>query len=117
MERIENINCQLTSAGNTKTFNGRILSPPDAIFGIVANFKKDEDKRKVDVSVGAYRDDNGNPVILEAVKKAEELILANKTLNKIYLLIAGHGPFIETAQKLIFGDKNLLLKTGQIGSL
>lgn len=39
--------------------------------------------------VGAYRDEQGNPIVLESVKKAEAIILENQSLDKEYLPIAG----------------------------
>jgi aspartate aminotransferase len=39
------------------------------IVGVAENFKKDTAPNKVNLSVGAYRDDNGKPVVLECVRK------------------------------------------------
>ena len=33
--------------------------PPDAILGVTEAFKRDTDKRKINLGVGAYRDENG----------------------------------------------------------
>jgi len=55
--------------------------------------------------------------VLGAVRKAEELIVADKTLNKEYLAIAGHQPFIETAQNLTFGEKNPAVVAGKVASV
>lgn len=46
------------------------MGPADPILGVVAQFKKDTDNKKVNLSVGAYRDDTGKPVLLKSVKKA-----------------------------------------------
>jgi len=46
------------------------MGPPDPVLGVGEAFKKDTDPRKVNLSVGAYRDDDGKPVILNSVKKA-----------------------------------------------
>ena len=37
-------------------------------------FKADKDPRKISLGVGAYRDDNGKPVILPCVAEAERRI-------------------------------------------
>lgn len=42
---------------------------PDAIFHLTAQYQADTDPRKVNVGVGAYRDDNLKPYILPVVKK------------------------------------------------
>lgn len=43
--------------------------PPDAILGITEAYKKDTDSKKINLGVGAYRDDNGKPYVLNAVRK------------------------------------------------
>lgn len=43
--------------------------PPDAILGVSDAFKKDTDSRKMNLGVGAYRDDNGKPFVLSSVRK------------------------------------------------
>lgn len=45
------------------------LGPPDAILGITEAFKADKASSKVNLGVGAYRDDQGKPYVLECVKK------------------------------------------------
>lgn len=42
---------------------------PDAIFHLTAQYTADTDPRKVNVGVGAYRDDNLKPYVLPVVKK------------------------------------------------
>jgi len=43
------------------------------VLGVAENFKKDTAPNKVNLSVGAYRDDNGKPVVLECVRKVTKL--------------------------------------------
>ena len=44
------------------------MGPPDVILGITEAFKRDENPKKVNLGVGAYRDDDGKPFILPSVK-------------------------------------------------
>jgi len=37
--------------------------------GVTEAFKADKDPRKINLGVGAYRDDHGKPYVLNAVKK------------------------------------------------
>ena len=37
--------------------------------GITEAFKADKDPKKINLGVGAYRDDHGKPYVLNAVKK------------------------------------------------
>lgn len=45
------------------------VGPPDAILGVTEAYKKDQSPNKMNLGVGAYRDDNGKPYVLNAVKK------------------------------------------------
>ena len=45
------------------------LGPPDAILGITEAYKKDTNPKKINLGVGAYRDDNGKPYVLPSVRK------------------------------------------------
>ena len=47
------------------------IGPPDAILGVSDAFKKDTDSRKMNLGVGAYRDDNGKPFVLSSVRKVQ----------------------------------------------
>ena len=52
--------------------------PPDAILGITEAFKKDSNPKKINLGVGAYRDDKGKPFVLPSVRQAEEQIVKEK---------------------------------------
>jgi aspartate/tyrosine/aromatic aminotransferase len=43
--------------------------PIHFLLGITEAFKADKDPRKINLGVGAYRDENGKPYVLNAVKK------------------------------------------------
>lgn len=45
-------------------------TPADPILGLNEKFKESQDKRKVNLTIGAYRDESGKPVILPSVKMA-----------------------------------------------
>lgn len=51
------------------SFNAVPLAPTDPLFGLMAAYKADTFDKKVDLGVGAYRDDNAKPWILPVVKK------------------------------------------------
>lgn len=44
-------------------------APEDPLFGLMAAFRRDQDPNKVDLGIGAYRDDNAKPWVLPVVKK------------------------------------------------
>lgn len=66
------------------SFNAVPLAPTDPLFGLMAAFKADAFDKKVDLGVGAYRDDNAKPWILPVVKKVGLLDPVIQT--KIYFL-------------------------------
>ena len=43
------------------------MGPPDPILGVTEAFKRDTNPKKINLGVGAYRDDNGKPFILPSV--------------------------------------------------
>ncbi|XP_060801829.1 aspartate aminotransferase, mitochondrial [Amyelois transitella] len=85
------------------------MGPPDVILGITEAYKRDTDPKKVNLGVGAYRDDDGKPFVLPSVKKAEE-ILHQKGLNHEYAPIAGETAYTDLVAQLAFGENSQVLK-------
>lgn len=78
--------------------------PPDPVLGLSEAFKADARKEKLDLTVGSYRNAMLQPVIFQAIKKAEEHLLA-KEKDKEYLPIAGDPLFLSGIGKLAFGEE------------
>ena len=64
------------------------MGPPDAILGVSEAFKRCEAPEKMNLGVGAYRDDNGKPFVLPSVREAERQILEAQ-MDHEYLGITG----------------------------
>eukprot|EP01126_Amoeba_proteus_P014376 TRINITY_DN1629_c0_g1_i22.p1 TRINITY_DN1629_c0_g1~~TRINITY_DN1629_c0_g1_i22.p1 ORF type:complete len:425 (+),score=50.22 TRINITY_DN1629_c0_g1_i22:101-1276(+) len=79
------------------------MGPPDPILGVTVAFRNDPHPDKLNLGVGAYRDDLNQPYILECVKKAEAKIIA-KNLNHEYSPIGGTPEFVKVAAELLFGN-------------
>lgn len=45
------------------------MGPPDPILGVTEAFKRDTNPKKMNLGVGAYRDDQGKPFVLKSVRK------------------------------------------------
>lgn len=45
------------------------MGPPDPILGVTEAFKRDTNPKKMNLGVGAYRDDQGKPYVLNCVRK------------------------------------------------
>ncbi|XP_034949996.1 aspartate aminotransferase, mitochondrial isoform X2 [Chelonus insularis] len=81
------------------------MGPPDVILGVTEAYKRDNHPQKINLGVGAYRDDNGKPFLLPSVLKAEEKIKA-KRLDKEYFPISGDPNFCTNSITLALGDGN-----------
>ncbi|KIJ27386.1 hypothetical protein M422DRAFT_37801 [Sphaerobolus stellatus SS14] len=87
--------------------------PPDPILGVSEAFKADPSPKKINLGVGAYRDENGKPYVLPSVKKAETILLANK-VNKEYAPITGEPEFTKLAARLAYGEASTPLNENRI---
>lgn len=79
-------------------------APVDPLFGLVARYKEDTFPHKVDLSIGAYRDENAKPWILPIVKKVNKLMAEDPKLDNEYLPIAGLSEFTKAGAKLVLGN-------------
>nr|KJB33261.1 hypothetical protein B456_006G004600 [Gossypium raimondii] len=90
-------------------------APKDPILGVTEAFLADQSADKVNVGVGAYRDDNGKPVVLECVREAERRIAGN--LNMEYLPMGGSVKMVEETLKLAYGENSELIKEKRIAAV
>jgi aspartate aminotransferase len=89
---------------------------PDAIIGIMALFRQDQDPRKVDLSVGVYQDETGNTPVMACVKRAEQALIAAQT-SKTYVGIAGNPDFNRGIETVLFGADHPALRDGRIATV
>lgn len=78
------------------------MAPPDPIIGLTETWKADPNPKKVNLGVGAYRDKDGKPYVLDCVKQAQTALVAEGQ-NHEYLPIRGHAGFIDAALELAYG--------------
>lgn len=79
------------------------LAAADPILGLTAAFEADERERKVNLSIGVYKSQEGKVPILACVKQAERILLdTEKTKN--YLPIEGSSLFLEQVFTLLFNQ-------------
>lgn len=78
--------------------------PEDKIFHFIEIFKRDQHPKKVNLTVGAYRDEEGKPWILPSVSQAFNQIIPSLSLE--YLPIIGDSEFITESLKLAYGVSN-----------
>jgi aspartate aminotransferase, mitochondrial len=80
------------------------LGPPDVILGIFEAFKVNTNPNKVDLSVGAYRDEKGQPYVLRSVLKAEQN-LVDRMPHKMSDSDIGSEYFRDVTFRLAVGDE------------
>lgn len=78
---------------------------PDAILGLMAQFRADPCAHKVDLGVGVFRDLEGNTPVLDCVRRAEQTVLAGQT-TKSYVAAAGRAEFNEAVEELVLGAES-----------
>eukprot|EP00640_Fibrocapsa_japonica_P001759 CAMPEP_0113938202 /NCGR_PEP_ID=MMETSP1339-20121228/4610_1 /TAXON_ID=94617 /ORGANISM="Fibrocapsa japonica" /LENGTH=457 /DNA_ID=CAMNT_0000941195 /DNA_START=55 /DNA_END=1428 /DNA_ORIENTATION=- /assembly_acc=CAM_ASM_000762 len=100
----------------TSPFRDVPMGPPDAILGIKEAFDKDTYDGKVNLSVGAYRDNDGKPVVLPSIRQAEKIIL-DQEKNHEYAPIAGLAEFVEVSLKFAYGADAEVLASKRVAGL
>ncbi|XP_053961624.1 aspartate aminotransferase, mitochondrial-like [Anastrepha ludens] len=85
------------------------MAPPDAILGLTEAFLSDKNPKKVNLGVGAYRDDGNKPWVLPSVREAEKRI-ASKNMNHEYAPINGLAEFYNKSVELALGKDSEILK-------
>jgi aspartate/tyrosine/aromatic aminotransferase len=87
-------------------------APPDSILGLGEAFKRDPNPKKINLSVGVYKDARGNTPVLASVKEAERRLLeAEKTKN--YLSIEGLPDYGKYVRELLFGPNHEIVTSGR----
>jgi aspartate aminotransferase len=104
-------------ASNDSWFENVKLAPPIAVFELTAKYKEDTHPNKVNLSVGAYRDADGQPWVLPVVRTVESQLAADATLNHEYLPVAGLPAFREASNKLLLGSDSKILLEGRADSI
>ncbi|TLD36359.1 PLP-dependent transferase [Venturia nashicola] len=115
--RLQQLSNQLKPAMSCFSASVVPKAPEDPLFGLMAAYKADTFDKKVDLGIGAYRDDNAKPWVLPVVKKADHLLRSDPELNHEYLPIAGLQLFTAASQKLILGRDSPAIAEKRVTSL
>ncbi|KAL8262628.1 hypothetical protein R6Q59_023977 [Mikania micrantha] len=96
------ISCSPTSAGDS-VFANVVRAPEDPILGVTVAYNKDPSPVKLNLGVGAYRTEEGKPLVLNVVRQAEKLLVNDRSRVKEYLPIIGLADFNKLSAQLILG--------------
>jgi len=93
------------------------MGPKDPILGVNEAYKADSNPEKLNFGVGAYRDDDGKPVVLPSVREAERRVYEKK-MNHEYDPIIGNADMVMGSLKLVYGtNPDVLEKIAGVQSL
>lgn len=105
------------------------LAPADPILGTAIAYKADTSKTKLNLGVGAYRDDNEKPYPFKVVRQVDLELAQDPSVDKVlfififndvnvllkeYLPIDGLQQFNDAAKSLVFGADNPAIKEGRV---
>ena len=77
--------------------------PADPILGLMGLFARDANPHKVDLGVGVYKTETGLTPVLDAIKRAEQALVAEQT-SKVYVGPAGNLAFLQSMMTLLLGE-------------
>ncbi|XP_076241919.1 glutamate oxaloacetate transaminase 1 [Calliopsis andreniformis] len=88
---------------STTRFSGIKLGPPIEVFALQKAFVEDTYEKKVNLSIGAYRTNEGKPWVLPVVRKVEKSLAADELQNHEYLPVLGLDAFSQAATTMLLG--------------
>nr|CAG4718338.1 unnamed protein product [Naegleria fowleri] len=97
----------------TSIFGTIPMAPRDPILGLNEAYKEDSSPNKVNLGVGAYRTEEGKPMVLSVVRKVEQMIL-DQNLDKEYIPQDGLEAFRKVSPKLMFGFNCKAIEEGRV---
>jgi aspartate/tyrosine/aromatic aminotransferase len=92
------------------------MAPPDPILGLTEAFRQDPNPDKINLSVGVYKNTNGQTPILTCVREAERRLAESQT-TKSYLPMDGPAEYGLEVRRLLFGADSPLVAGGRAASL
>ena len=105
----------MTSSPPFHPFADLPTAPDDPILGLSEAFRRDPRPEKVNLGIGVYQDGAGAVPLLDAVRTAEERLVA-KAVARSYLPIEGHAAFRDKMEELVFGKESSARRDGRIVS-
>ncbi|GAX81275.1 hypothetical protein CEUSTIGMA_g8707.t1 [Chlamydomonas eustigma] len=86
----------------------------DPILSISDVWKADADPKKLNLGVGAYRTEEGKPLVLNVVRKAEQAVVSDPGTNKEYLPMTGNAEFCQLSRELAFGKSSTPVQENRV---
>ncbi|ERM98604.1 aspartate aminotransferase, cytoplasmic [Amborella trichopoda] len=99
----QSLSLSKTAGHGFSVFESINQAPEDPILGVTVAYNKDPSPVKLNLGVGAYRTEEGKPLVLNVVKQAEQLLINDGSRVKEYLPITGLADFNKLSATLILG--------------
>lgn len=101
----------------SSVFANVVRAPEDPILGVTVAYNKDQSPNKLNLGVGAYRTEEGKPLVLNVVKRAEQMLVNDQSRVKEYLPIVGLADFNKLSAKLIFGADSPAIQENRVATV
>ncbi len=88
-------------------------APRDPILGLTLAYREDPSPNKINVGVGAYRDNDGKPFVLRVVRLVEQKLLDQK-LDKEYIPQDGLAQFNQLSPMLLLGRDSRAMREKRV---
>ncbi|KAJ8898850.1 hypothetical protein K2173_008159 [Erythroxylum novogranatense] len=116
LRRSSSLRCFSTSSKKAlRWWNHVFPAPKDPISGVTEAFLADTCPRKINLGVGAYRDDEGKPVVLQCVREAEAKISGCNFLESVFSKVS--SKLVEESVKLVYGKDSEVVKEGSYAGI
>ncbi|KAL3500530.1 hypothetical protein ACH5RR_039623 [Cinchona calisaya] len=102
------------SSGGGSVFSNLVQAPEDPILGVTIAYNKDPSPVKLNLGVGAYRTEEGKPLVLNVVRQAEQQLVNDSSRVKEYLPIVGLADFNKLSAKLILGADSPAIQENRV---
>ncbi|KAL5550659.1 hypothetical protein UlMin_000835 [Ulmus minor] len=90
-------------------------APKDPIVGVSEAFLADPSPNKINLGVGAYRDEEGKPVVLQCVRDAEANIAGCEFIESSSASVS--SKFVEESLKLVYGKDSNVIAEGRFAGV
>ncbi|PIM99000.1 Aspartate aminotransferase/Glutamic oxaloacetic transaminase AAT1/GOT2 [Handroanthus impetiginosus] len=105
------------SEARNSVFDHVVRAPEDPILGVTVAYNKDPSPVKLNLGVGAYRTEEGKPLVLNVVRKAEQTLVNDSSRVKEYLPIVGLADFNKLSAKLILGADSPAIQENRVATV
>lgn len=95
------------------------MAPADAILKLSVGYKADTNPKRVNLGIGAYRDENGSPYVFPVVQRAQKIIeekIQKRELDYEYSTITGDQTFTKGARGVLLGWDHPDVTSGRVCS-